>query len=251
MQNLPPVTRYLLLGNLIIWLLDSVLQSYDIDMATFFGLHYLTADQFHIWQPLTYMFMHANFGHIFCNMFAVLMFAPVLENEWGSRKFLIYYLVCGIGAALMQEAVWAMMYQSTLSAMPAEYAAHYINPLITIGASGAVFGILFAFGWLYPNVPMYILFIPIPIRARVFVIAYAVIELLAGMGNIIGASADSVAHFAHLGGMLFGWLLLLWWRHNGNNHWWQKLKDSFRNKFPRLDSTKPNNYSDYHYQKRV
>ncbi|MGM9837227.1 MAG: rhomboid family intramembrane serine protease [Paludibacteraceae bacterium] len=249
MRNLPPVTRYLLLTNFIVWLLDAVLSRYGIRLSDIFGLHYFAASQYYLWQPFTYMFMHANFGHIFCNMFAVLMFAPVLENEWGSRKFLLYYLVCGVGAGLVQEAVWALMYQPTLNTMTVAYAARYINPLVTIGASGAVFGILFAFGWLFPNVPMYILFVPIPIRARVFVIIYAVIELMAGMGSMIGISGDNVAHFAHLGGMLFGWLLLLWWRHG--DRWWRRLKQSFRSRFPRLDSAKDDHYSDYHYQRRV
>lgn len=148
-----------------------------------------------------------------------------------------------------------MMYQPTLSAMSAVQAAYYINPLVTIGASGAVFGILFAFGWLFPNVPLFIMFVPIPIRARVFVIIYAAIELFAGLGSVVGAG-DHVAHFAHLGGMLFGWLLLLWWRHfsdNGSSEWrnrWRQFTNHFR-KHPRLDSSVDKDYSDYHYQKRV
>lgn len=254
MRNLPTVTRYLLLSNFVVWMLDVVLQRYGIQLTDIFGLHYFTAGQFYFWQPFTYMFMHANFGHIFCNMFAVLMFAPVLENEWGSRKFLAYYLVCGIGAALVQEAVWALMFQSAFSAIPAAQAAVYANRLVTIGASGAVFGVLFAFGWLFPNVPMYILFVPIPIRARIFVIVYALIELFAGLGGVIGFTGDNVAHFAHLGGMLFGWLLLLWWRHGKGDdisRWWRNLRRKFHDKYPRLDGTRNKDYSDYHYQKRV
>lgn len=255
MRNLPIVTRSILWANVLVFLLDAVLQRYGVSLSAVCGLHYFSAQQFFFWQPFTYMFLHADFGHIFFNMFAVLMFAPVLEREWGPRRFLVYYLVCGIGAGLMQEAVWAMMYQPTLSAMTAQQAAYYINPLITIGASGAVFGILFAFGWLFPNVPLFIMFVPIPIRARVFVIIYAVIELLAGLGSVVGAG-DHVAHFAHLGGMLFGWLLLLWWRHGEDNwsykirRWWHNFTNRFR-KHPRLDSTADKDYSDYHYQKRV
>ncbi len=254
MRNLPIVTRALLWANFIVFLLDMLLQKYGIQLDLWFGLHYLTAEHFYLWQPLTYMFMHANFGHIFCNMFAVLMFAPVLENEWGSKRFLIYYLVCGIGAALVQEAVWAMMYQSSMAGMTAAAAAYYIDPLITIGASGAVFGVLFAFGWLFPNVPMYILFVPIPIRARVFVIIYAAIELFAGLHSVVGAGADNVAHFAHLGGMLFGWLLLLWWRSGKGDtlrYKWNSWVRGLRNKHTRLDSSKDKDYSDYHYQRRV
>jgi len=176
------------------------------------------------------MFLHANLSHIFFNMFAVWMFAPVIEQQWGERRFLIYYLVCGLGAALIQEVVWASM------AIPPSYLP-YLN---TIGASGAVFGILFAFGWLFPDVPMFILFIPIPIRARIFVIVYALIELFAGLGSVAGLTADHVAHFAHLGGMFFGWLLILFWRYMDR-----------RGNHTRLDSSSESRFGRFHYQKRV
>ena len=145
-----------------------------------------------------------------------------------------------------------------LANMSAQYSAdmlaHYAYYMNTIGASGAVFGILFAFGWLYPDVPMYILFLPIPIRARVFVIIYALIELFAGLGSAVGISADNVAHFAHLGGMLFGWLLILYWR---KRNWeeprvgrlWDWVRSTSRGP-QRLDST-DDRFKDYHYQKRV
>ena len=133
--------------------------------------------------------------------------------------------------------------------------AQYAYFLNTIGASGAVFGILFAFGWLYPEVPMYIIFVPIPIRARVFVIIYALIELFAGLGSVAGLTADHVAHFAHLGGMLFGWLLILYWRKNdwrepriGNL--WETIKSKLTGT-QRLDSTKNKDYDKYHYRKRL
>lgn len=206
MRSLPTITRNLLLLNLIAWLISAI-HPFGLDLDNLLGLHYWTANSFHIWQPLTYMFLHADFNHIFFNMFAVLMFAPVLEREWGEKKFLIYYLICGLGAALAQELVWMGM-----------FSAQMIHPIwaenvLTIGASGAVFGILLAFGWLFPDVRMFILFIPIPIRARVLVIIYAVIELFAGLGSMIGFSADHVAHFAHLGGMVFGAPVLLYWRY--------------------------------------
>lgn len=243
MRNIPTITRYLLVANLIVFLLAGVLLRYGFDLDYWCGLHYWSASTFHWWQPLTYMFLHADFGHIFCNMFAVWMFGPIIEREWGERRFLIYYLVCGLGAALAQELVWSMM----------PYSPAMLPMLNTIGASGAVFGILFAFGWLYPDVPMFILFVPIPIRARVFVIVYALIELFAGLGSVVGLNADHVAHFAHLGGMLFGWLLILWWRHTNWRQprlfdWWDKIKEK---KHKRLDSSDDNRFSDYHYQKRV
>ena len=255
MRNIPTVTRYLLIGNFVVFFLAFFLERWNIDLDSICGLHYWTASSFHWWQPFTYMFLHANFSHIFFNMFAVWMFAPVIENEWGARRFAIYYLVCGLGAALIQELVWMAMLSNMGHFYDAAQIAHYAYFLNTIGASGAVFGILFAFGWLYPDVPMYILFLPIPIRARIFVIIYAAIELFAGIGNVVGLSASNVAHFAHLGGMLFGWLLILYWKKIG---WgepkifklWDKIKRLF-NRHPRLDSTKDDQYKDFHYQKRV
>ena len=154
MRNIPPVTRYLLVANLVVFLLAGILQRYGFDLNAWGGLHYVSASTFHWWQPITYMFLHANLSHIFFNMFAVWMFAPVIENEWGAGRFLIYYIVCGLGAAVVQEAVWALMLSNMSASYDAASLAYYGAMLNTIGASGAVFGILFAFGWLYPDVPM-------------------------------------------------------------------------------------------------
>lgn len=280
MRNLPPVTRNLLIITFLWWLADIVFQKYGIDFTQIFGLHYITATQFHVWQPVTYMFMHANFWHIFCNMFAVMMFGPALEERWGGKRYLIYYMVTGIGAALVQEAVWAIQLQPTLSGYEFDIARKLANQVVTIGASGAVFGILFAFAWLFPDVRMFILFIPIPIRARVMVILYAIFELLEGFSGLPG---DNVAHFAHLGGMIFGWLLILWWRHRNYygfektemepshfrlliRNWWQRTTYSVRQKWlnfkarhPRLFKSKgmhihqdkSKDYNDYHYHESV
>ena len=239
MRSLPTITRNLLLLNLIAWLISAI-HPFGLDLDNLLGLHYWTANSFHIWQLLTYMFLHADFNHIFFNMFAVLMFAPVLEREWGEKKFLIYYLICGLGAALAQELVWMGM-----------FSAQMIHPIwaenvLTIGASGAVFGILLAFGWLFPDVRMFILFIPIPIRARVLVIIYAVIELFLGLQSVVGFSADHVAHFAHLGGMVFGALVLLYWRYGE-----QKVK-AFWSRLRGHDDDRDNDrWSDYHYQRSI
>lgn len=252
MRNLPIVTRYLLIANFAIFFIAAIVQRYGIDLNAIGGLHYWSASSFHWWQPITYMFLHANFSHIFFNMFAVWMFAPVIEQQWGTRRFALYYLVCGLGAALIQELVWMAMLSNMSATYDIATLTHYAYFLNTIGASGAVFGILFAFGWLYPDVPMYILFIPVPIRARVFVIIYALIELFAGLGSVAGFSADNVAHFAHLGGMLFGWLLILYWKKTN----WRKpgeLWDHIRTKLgghQRLDST-DDRFKEYHYHKRV
>ena len=224
MRNLPTVTRNLLLLNVIAWLLTSI----------------VTAPSFHIWQFVTYMFMHFDFSHLFFNMFAVLMFAPVLEREWGATKFLVFYLICGLGAALVQEGVWALMFGDQLSLYP-----EYADRLVTIGASGAVFGILLAFGWLFPDVSMYLFFIPIPIRARVMVIGYAVVELFAGLGGMV-FSGDNVAHFAHLGGMLFGWLVLLYWKYG--EKYVRSLWSSLRG---RKDDRDDDRWGNYHYQRSL
>lgn len=254
MRNIPTVTRYLLIANFIVFFLDAILQRYGINLKALCGLHYLSTQTFHIWQPVTYMFLHANFSHIFFNMFAVWMFAPVIEQEWGARRFAIYYFVCGIGAAVIQELVWMLMLSNMSGSYSPEALIYYASMLNTIGASGAVFGILFAFGWLFPDVPMYILFIPIPIRARTIVIGYALIELFAGLGSVAGFTADNVAHFAHLGGMLFGWLLILYWKKTNwrePGEWWRKIKDRFGT-YERLDSSeKGGKFDDYHYHKSV
>ena len=253
MRNVPIVTRYLLIANVIIYFVAVFLQRAGIDLNAIGGLHYISAQSFHWWQPVTYMFLHANLSHIFFNMFAVWMFGPTIEREWGARRYAVYYFVCGLGAAAIQELVWmAMLSNMSSSYGPAALAqvAYYLN---TIGASGAVFGILFAFGWLYPDVPMYILFLPIPIRARTFVILYALIELFAGLGSVAGFTMDNVAHFAHLGGMLFGWLLILYWR---KTNWrepgeqWREFKSKLTG-HRSLDSTKEDSFEGYHYQKRV
>ena len=254
MRNLPVVTRYLLIANFMVFLLTGILLGHGVDLNTLCGLHYYTAPSFHWWQPLTYMFLHANFSHLFFNMFAVWMFAPMIERQWGTRRFILYYLVCGLGAAFIQEVVWSMMLSNMSASYSADQLTYYAALLNTIGASGAVFGILFAFGWLYPDVPMFFLFIPIPIRARTFVIIYALIELFAGLGNAMQYTADNVAHFAHLGGMLFGWLLILYWK---KTNWrepgelWEDLCSKFGG-HRRLDSTNDKSkFDDYHYHKRV
>ena len=187
--------------------------------------------------------MHANFGHLFFNMFAVFMFGVVIERVWGSKRFLLYYLVTGIGAAIVQQIVWAIEYQSLISALMSGnveqligqentlrrfFSYHSIellsaldmnqmgnkiaNSLVTIGASGAVFGILLAFGWLFPEAKLMMIFIPIPIKARIFVALYAIAELFLGVAKL---SNDNVAHFAHLGGMIFGAILILYWKKKG------------------------------------
>ena len=224
-NNLPTVTKNLLIINVLCFFGMLVAKRYGIDVENLLGLHFFLASDFNLSQLISYMFMHANFQHIFFNMFAVWMFGRVLEQVWGPRRFLTYYLICGIGAGLIQELVQYLEYAFTLSnydsvnlgiaggIIPME---EYLNMMTTVGASGAVYGILLAFGMLFPNSQMFIFPLPFPIKAKYFVIGYAVLELFLGLGG-----GDGVAHFAHLGGMLFGLILIIYWRKkNGNQQFY-------------------------------
>lgn len=225
MNNLPTVTKNLLIINVLCFFGMLVAKRYGIDVENLLGLHFFLASDFNLSQLISYMFMHANFQHIFFNMFAVWMFGRVLEQVWGPKRFLTYYLICGIGAGLIQELVQYLEYAFTLSnydsvnlgiaggIIPME---EYLNMMTTVGASGAVYGILLAFGMLLPNSQMFIFPLPFPIKAKYFVIGYAVLELFLGLGG-----GDGVAHFAHLGGMLFGLILIIYWRKkNGNQQFY-------------------------------
>ena len=209
-----------------------------IELNDTLGLHFVLSEKFRVYQFFTYMFMHAGVEHILFNMFAVYMFGRLFEMFWGGKKFLFYYLVAGLGAAIVQQTVWYIDYcsiASHIADMPAvmshistegakalaeslNYSDEYMGRLNilmnipTVGASGAVFGILLAFGYMFPKEKLYMFFLPIPIPARVFVIVYGLIELFAGVANF---SWDNVAHFAHLGGLLFGLVLLLIWKKRG------------------------------------
>lgn len=212
---LPIVVKNLLIINVLFFLAtiatDVVLH---IDLKDYLGLHYIGASDFQPFQLVTYMFMHGNFAHLFFNMFALWMFGNTLENIWGANRFLLFYFVCGIGAGLVQELVQYIQFVTTLDVRIA--ANHviskddYLNMLTTVGASGAVYGILLAFGMMFPNSTLYIYF-AIPIKAKWFVLLYGIIELYSGLNG-----ADNVAHFAHLGGMLFGLILILYWKKKGN-----------------------------------
>ena len=229
---LPTVVKHLLIINVLMYLATFTLTRFNINLTDIFGLHFFKASDFRIYQIFTYMFMHASFGHLFFNMFALWMFGNTLENLWGSKRFLLFYMVCGIGAGLCQELVQYIQYATSL----AQYEtvnlggsriipmASYLNMMTTVGASGAIYGLLLAFGMMFPNSMIYFYFL-IPIKAKWFVIGYAVIELITGLTGV-----DNVAHFAHLGGMLFGLLLILYWKKNpaGPNKDFRKLKDIFQ-----------------------
>ena len=198
--NLPPVTKALLIANGLVFLLQLALGDATLSAFMLWPLGngsdpYATSD-FLPWQVLTYGFMHGNIGHLLFNMLALLMFGAPVEHLWGQRRFLTYYLVCVIGAAVFQLIVGAW----TLSQGG--------EPYPTIGASGGVFGLLLAYGMLFPNQRVMLLIPPIPMKARTLVIVYGVVTLLMGITNTM----PGVAHFAHLGGMVFGWLLIRHWR---------------------------------------
>ena len=219
MNNMPTITKNLLIINILMFAGRYVASLYGIDLDNLLGLHFFLASDFRWYQFFTYMFMHGGLEHIFFNMFAVWMFGRVVENTMGPRRFLFYYLTCGLGAGLMQEGVQYVSFltqglggyeQVSLSGVTVEM-AEYLNRWTTVGASGAVYGILLAFGMTYPEERIFIFPFPFPIKAKYFVCGYAVIELLSALSR----SNDGVAHFAHLGGMLFGLLLILYWRNHG------------------------------------
>ena len=258
--SIPPVILNLLIINIILFFGSQVLSRSGIDLDRLLALYYPASDHFRPYQYLSHMFMHGSITHIFFNMFALWMFGRVLESVWGSKRFLIYYLVTGLGAAALHTLVlWLQMgnlateaqafintpspevfaelvkdrfpdYQVRVGEFIGGWikdpgnpgyvteATNFIKEMVrmkidipTVGASGAVFGVLLAFGMLFPNTRLMLLFPPIPIKAKWFVIGYGVIELFAGVLNQPG---DNIAHFAHLGGMIFGFLLIKFWNKN-------------------------------------
>ena len=219
MNTIPTITKNLLIINVLCFFARLAFASHGIDIDELFGLHFFLASHFQPWQLFTYMFMHASWQHIFFNMFALWMFGRIIEQVMGPKRFLTYYLVCGIGAGLAQELaqyIHFLTIVSNYSLLSHEQLAYALNGWNTVGASGAVYGILLAFGMTFPEERMFIFPLPVPIKAKYFVIGYAVIELLSALSQ----KGDGVAHMAHLGGMLVGFLLLLYWRggNGGNRH---------------------------------
>ncbi|HAD97846.1 MAG TPA: DUF1751 domain-containing protein [Cryomorphaceae bacterium] len=237
---LPDVIKNLLIINGLFFVATWVIGStFGRDLGQILGLYLPVSEHFEPYQLITHMFMHANFSHIFFNMFALWMFGYTLENVWGSKRFLIYYMVTGFGAALLHLGVNYWEYMSIQDALSPEQLSvvlregqellyqnrNYVDASMakanlllntpTVGASGAVFGVLLAFGMMFPNTYIYVYF-AIPIKAKYFVAIYGALELFSGIQN----DPDSnVAHFAHLGGMLFGYLLIRYWRSRGISHY--------------------------------
>ena len=257
MNNLTPCAKYLLLTNIIVFVLCLAMPK----AGEYLALYYIKSENFKPYQFFTYMFVHAGVMHIFFNMFALYQFGSVIESVWGSKRFSFYYIVCGLGAAAVnmlvnywqiapvQSAAEALManpsveglrnftaehseyfkmqlvddfitrYQNSPDFLPAireiaQDAASKISAPPIVGASGAVFGLLLAFGMMFPDLKLQFMFIPIGIKAKYFIILYGAAELFFGVNGFRG---DNIAHFAHLGGMLFGILLILWWKRHPHN----------------------------------
>lgn len=195
-DNFPPVVKNLIIINALVFLAQSLLDK-QFALTARIALWPVESPFFYPYQIVTHMFSHGSLGHIFFNMFALWMFGKILENVWGSKRFLTFYIICGLGAAVAHLTV--------------EYFLGGVAP--AVGASGAVMGVLVAFGYLFPNTELFILFIPFPIKAKWAVIGYVLIDLFGGIASISG---DNVAHFAHLGGALTGFIIVLIW--NKGNH---------------------------------
>ena len=220
---LPPVCKNLLIINVIAFLATYVFRMRGIDLSDIFGLHFFASNNHYFWQYITYAFFHDNFSHLFFNLFAVWMFGYTLENIWGQKRFIIFCLVSCLGAALAQQITYYFMYSDLVNGVYSGVnigngitisTAEFLNNLNTIGASGVVFGLLAAFGAMFPNSTIYLYFF-IPLKTKWFVIGYIVLELING----ISTTSDGVAHFAHLGGAVAG-LILLWF--------WKRQRDQYK-----------------------
>lgn len=237
MRNIPVVTKNLLIVNVVAFLLTYVLgkdASGNYMLNELLGLHFFLASDFQVYQLITYMFMHGGFEHIIFNMFALWMFGCVVERVWGAKKFLFYYIACGVGAGLFQElAQFVQFYLMASEQLPgfgigdvwvvARNSASVLNAWTTVGASGAIYGILLAFGMIFPEERIFIFPLPVPIKAKYFVIGYAAIELFSAMMT----TGDGVAHVAHLGGMVFGFFMIRYWRKQVDGYHGSSAKDAF------------------------
>ena len=256
MRNIPIVTKSLLMINVVAFLISMFSGHVALlggrDMNDIFGLHFFLAPDFQIYQLITYMFMHGGWAHLFFNMFALWMFGCVVENVWGPKKFLFYYIFCGIGAGLCQEIAQYVQYayehldsyEYVRTAVGSIPMSTYLNLWTTVGASGAIYAILLAFGMLFPEQRIFIIPIPFPIKAKWFVMIYVAIELF----SAIGSSGDGVAHVAHLGGMLFGFLLIRYWK----KHPYRSMVNfsDFRIFHTTTSTQPPHHESDWDYNKR-
>jgi membrane associated rhomboid family serine protease len=235
--GLPPVVKNIILINALMFLADLAAKSvYGIDLGMLLGLYFPKSENFMPVQIVTHMFMHGGFWHLFFNMYALYIFGQVLENVWGPKRFFIYYIICGLGAAFMHETVIFLQYNKIMNVIGPDQLQVVLNEgttyfregkvfsdetmkslqlllnVPTVGASGAIFGVLLAFGVLFPNTELMLLFPPIPIKAKYFVLIYGIIEL----SLAVTQPNSNIAHVAHLGGMFFGYIMIRYWRKTTN-----------------------------------
>jgi membrane associated rhomboid family serine protease len=234
--HLPPITKNLLIINILFFIATLALGD-KFDLTNLLGVHYFDSPEFRFWQPITYMFMHGNFMHIFFNMFALYSFGSILEERWGAKKFLFFYFVTGLGALFLQWGVQAFEVHQIVGSISAYgkmdlglLSEMRFNPQLftekqaatlygiyfgnMVGASGAIFGLLVGFGMLFPNAELMIMFIPVPVKAKYVIPVYLLIELSLGVASVQG---DSVAHYAHIGGALIGFILIKIWKDKKDN----------------------------------
>lgn len=238
--SMPEVTKNLLIINIIVFVADMLLsRNGNGFMDRYLALHFVYSNDFMPHQVITYMFMHGSLSHLFFNMFALFMFGRTIEACWGSKRFLTFYLVTGIGAACLQLIINYVQYTDLISQIPSQQLSEILNMVKNegatiinsgknysgllgslnevinvpmVGASGAIFGILAAFGFMFPNSELIMFPIPIPIKAKYFVIGYGCLELSLG---VMDRGGDNVAHFAHIGGLITGVIMLLYWKKRG------------------------------------
>ena len=222
MAQIPTITKNLLIINIICFLGATVMGS-SFNFNEIFGLHYWQATNFHLYQLVTYMFMHGSWTHLFFNMFALWMFGGIIERTFGQNRFILYYMICGLGAALCQEVSQTVQVYSMIAPQGATLNDLFnlstadrmvLNNLTTVGASGSIYGILLAFGMCYPEERIFVFPLPVPLKAKWFVMIYVVIELLSALSQ----RGDGVAHVAHLGGMLFGYIMIKMWRNSYSDY---------------------------------
>lgn len=210
LSNMPTAIRHIIIINILVMIMTSLNGDF---MYEHFALFYPTSPFFHWWQPVTHMFMHGGFWHLFFNMYTLYIFGSVLERIWGTKKFLVFYFVTGLGAAAIHTGVeWMQMLhwlgEAAQGSMAAQTSIHMLKMTPTVGASGAIYGVLMGYAMLYPDSVLTLIFPPISMKTKWFVLVFAAIELLTG----VTGTGGGIAHFAHLGGLIFGFLLIWYWK---------------------------------------
>jgi membrane associated rhomboid family serine protease len=227
-ERFPPIVKNLIIINILVWIAQLVFHNPGFDLTDKIALYPIDTPDFKPYQVATHMFAHASYGpggsiafyHILFNMFTLWMFGRILENVWGGKRFLIFYLLCGLGAAACHLLVQHLRYDPEL-VQQINYAwerhdQQTVDLLITkagflapaVGASGAIMGVMAAFAYTFPNTELYIMFIPVPVKAKWAIMGLAAIDLFGGVANFSG---DNLAHFAHLGGAITGFIIVIIW----------------------------------------